>query len=154
MKGPKNEHTVNRANQAVSLMQSGFNCTQAVLCTFADVFDLDRETALRLSTGFGIGMGGLGDTCGAVTGAFMVLGLKYGSPDPGDRQATRKTYKQVRQFAKRFKARHESVMCRELVGLSKTAKGAYAAEEQFSTRCPKMVQTAVEILEEMLGEES
>jgi C_GCAxxG_C_C family probable redox protein len=133
-------------------MESGFNCTQAVLSTYADVFGLDREAALKLSTGFGIGMGGMGDTCGAVTGAFMVLGLRYGASDPDDRQATRKTYQQVRSFAAKFKARHASILCRELVDLGKTAKGAYAAEEQFSTRCPKMVQTAVDILEEMLGE--
>jgi C_GCAxxG_C_C family probable redox protein len=133
-------------------MQSSFNCTQAVLATYAAAFGLDREAALKLSTGFGIGMGGMGDTCGAVTGAFMVLGLRHGSTDPDDRQATRKTYQQVRSFAAKFKARHASILCRELVDLGKTAKGAYAAEEQFSTRCPKMVQTAVEILEEMLGD--
>jgi hypothetical protein len=57
------DKTVDRADQAVSLMQSGFNCTQAVLSTYADMFDLDRDAALRLSTGFGVGMGGLARSC-------------------------------------------------------------------------------------------
>lgn len=144
---------MDRATHAVSLMQSGFNCTQAVLSTYADVFGLDRETALRLSTGFGVGMGGLGDTCGAVTGAFMVLGLRYGSTEPDDRQATRKTYQQVRKFAKRFKARHKSTLCRDLVDLRKSPVSVVTRRKQFSTHCPKMVQTAVKILEEMVGDE-
>lgn len=148
------DRIVDRVKQAVSLMRSGFNCTQAVLSTYADLFGLDRQTALRLSTGFGVGMGGLGDTCGAVTGAFMVLGLRYGATEPDDRQATRKTYQQVRKFAKRFKARHESILCRDLVDLGKSPVSVVARRKQFSTHCPKMVQTAVEILEEMLGDKS
>ncbi|MBC8867932.1 MAG: C_GCAxxG_C_C family protein, partial [Planctomycetes bacterium] len=64
------------------------------------------------------------------------------------------TYQQVRKFAKRFKARHESILCRDLVDLGKSPVSVVARRKQFSTHCPKMVQTAVEILEEMLGDKS
>ena len=75
---------MSRVEQAVSCFKGGFNCSQAVLSTYAQDFGLDREAALKLAAGFGGGMGRMAGTCGAVTGAFMVLGLKHGPTEAGD----------------------------------------------------------------------
>ena len=75
-----------RIEEAVSCLKQGFSCSQAIVAAFAPSLGLDRDTALKIASGFGSGMGRLAETCGAVTGAFMILGLKLGSPTT-DRQA-------------------------------------------------------------------
>ncbi len=113
---------------------------------------LDRHAALKVASGFGGGMGRLAETCGAVTGAFMVLGLKHGSPTT-DQQAKEAVYARVREFAKRFKACHGSLLCRDLLGcdLSTLEGSALAQERKLSaTVCPRYIQTAAEILKDML----
>src|SRR5271157_2593387 len=106
----------NATETAVACFKQGFSCSQAILSTFGEQFGLDQKTALKLAAGFGGGMGRMAGTCGAVTGAFMVLGLKYGAVSPDDRQAKELTYERVRMFAARFKERNGSLECRELLG--------------------------------------
>src|SRR5512137_2490461 len=101
-----------RIEEAVALFKQGSSCSQAVVAAFAPSLGLDRDTALRLASGFGGGMGRLAETCGAVTGAFMVLGLKYGAATT-DKQAKETIYALVRDFAQRFKAVHGSILCRD-----------------------------------------
>lgn len=144
---------MNQIETAVSCFKQGFSCSQAILSTFGEQFGLDRETALKLAAGFGGGMGRMAGTCGAVTGAFMVLGLKYGTVSPEDKQAKELTYKKVREFAVRFKEQNGSVECRELLGCEiSTSEGLQIVKkkELISTLCPKFVRDAAEILEEML----
>lgn len=97
----------------------------------------------------------MAQTCGAVTGAFMVIGLKYGNADAHDKQAKEETYGLVREFARRFEERNGSIMCRDLLGcdISKP-EGLNAAKENgvFTSVCPDMLRDATEILEEMLSE--
>jgi len=117
------------------------------------VFGVDIETALKIAAGFGAGMGRMGGTCGVLTGAFMVIGLKYGKTKAEDDQAKEKTYELVREFAKRFKSRNGTIVCNELLGCDLgTPEGMKLAKEKgaIGTLCPKFVQDAVEILEEML----
>jgi len=71
---------MSRVEEAVSCFADGFSCSQSIVSTYGTEFGVDREKALKISTGFGGGMGRLGGTCGAVTGAIMVIGLKYGIP--------------------------------------------------------------------------
>jgi C_GCAxxG_C_C family probable redox protein len=100
-------------------------------------------------------MGRLGETCGVVTAAFMVLGLKFGSPTT-DKQAKETIYAVVREFAARFKAIHGSLLCRDLLGCDlNTLEGLALAQEKklFSTVCPPYVETAATILEEMLHDQ-
>jgi len=95
----------------------------------------------------------LAETCGAVTGAFMVLGLTFGSA-ASDREAKEAVYTRVREFAERFKARHGSLLCRDLLGCDlNTPEGLALAQEKklSSTVCPPYVETAAKILEEMTG---
>jgi C_GCAxxG_C_C family probable redox protein len=133
--------------------EQGFNCAQSVCAAYAEHFGLDREIALRVSAGFGGGMGRLAGTCGAVSGAFMIIGLKYGAVQADDKESKENAYAQVREFAQRFTKRHGSLLCKELLGCDISTPEGYqrAKEEQlFTTRCPQLVQDAAEILEAMM----
>ena len=144
-----------KIEKAVERFNNGFNCSQAVFASYSERFGLDCERAFKVATGFGGGMR-MGETCGAVTGSFMVLGLKYGNTTAQNQQAKEKTYEKIEEFTTRFKARNGSVMCRELLGCDiSTPEGRKKAQDNglFSTICPEMVKNAAEILEEMLAED-
>ncbi|MHC4124087.1 MAG: C-GCAxxG-C-C family protein [Planctomycetota bacterium] len=146
---------MNRVEQAVERFKKGFNCSQAVLGSYCEQFGLNCETAFKVATGFGGGMR-MADTCGAVTGAFMALGLKYGSITAEDKAAKAKAYEKVIEYTSRFKARNSSVICKELLGCDiSTPEGMKKAQQEglFGSVCPKMVRDAAEILEEILAEE-
>ena len=143
---------MNRVETAVSLFDGGFLCSQALLSTYGKHFGVEEELAERIATGFGAGMGRLANTCGAVTGAIMLLGLKYGGRGD-DLEAREATYQRVREFVTRFKARNSSVMCRELLDCDiSSPQGLELAKEKelFATVCPKLVRDAAEILDELL----
>lgn len=143
-----------KSEQAVERFRNGFNCSQAVLGSYSEQFGLECEKAFKVATGFGGGMR-MGGTCGAVSGAFMALGLKYGNSTAEDKEAKANTYKKVEEYTKRFKTRNGYVTCPELLGCDVTTpEGMKEAREKnlFSSICPKIVQDAVEILEEMLTE--
>ncbi len=147
--------TTSRVERAVARFEEGFNCSQAVLSACAPVLGLEADLALKVAGGFGGGMGRLGGTCGAVTGALMALGLRYASAEAGDKAAKEKTYEVVREFTRRFAARHGSTLCRDLLGCDiSTPQGRQLAHDNglFTTRCPQLVRTAAEILESMLSE--
>ena len=140
-----------KVEAAVGCFREGFNCSQAILSTYGGEFGLERETALKAAAVFGGGMGGLGEVCGAVTGALAVLGLKYGYTDAKDKEAKAKTYARVRDFAGRFRARHGALCCRELLGCDlTTAEGMAMARAKglFTELCPRLVRTAAEMLED------
>ena len=124
-----------------------------MLSSFGEEFGLDRELGLKVAGAFGGGMARMGETCGAVTGALMVIGLKYGKTKAGDEGAREKTYESVGEFMKRFKSRHGSLLCRELLGydLSNPEERTTASEKGlFTTLCPQFVKDTAEILEEIL----
>ena len=138
---------------AVSRFKDGFSCSQAVFSAYATQFGLNRETALKIAGTFGGGMGHMGETCGAVTGAFMVIGLIYGRTIAGDRQSQEKTDSLVHEFVDRFKSRNGSIVCRELLGYDlSTPEGAkiYKEKKFPDTVCTKFVQDAAEIIEQIL----
>ncbi len=98
-------------------------------------------------------MGRMGETCGAVTGAFMVIGLRYGNVRAEDSQIKEKAYSLVREFVDQFQSRNETIGCRELLGCElSTPEGRELAREKnlFATICPKLVQDAAEIVEQIL----
>ena len=139
--------------RALACFKEGFSCSQAVLSTYGPELGLDRERALRVSGAFGGGMGRMGETCGAVTGALMAIGLKYGKTRAEDNQTRDKAYSLVREFVDRFKSRNGSIVCRELLGCDVTTlEGRRLAEERklVATLCPKFVQDACEITEQIL----
>ncbi|MDD2890692.1 MAG: C-GCAxxG-C-C family protein [bacterium] len=146
------------SDKAALSFKKGFNCAQSVLSAFSDEFGLDKKTSLKISCAFGGGMGRMQETCGAVTAAFMVIGLKYGRYTLEDKDSKELTYKLARDFAKEFKKLHKSISCRELLGCDITTKKGLekANEKNAFSKCDKFVKDAGEILEKMLkkkGEE-
>lgn len=142
-----------RIECAVSRFKEGFSCSQALLSTYGTQFGLNRKIALKVSGAFGGGLGCMGETCGAVIGAFMVIGLKYGKANIEDSAAEEKTYSIVNEFVRRFKLRNGSIICRELLccDISTSAGMTFAEEmELFTTICPRLVRDAAEIIEEIL----
>jgi C_GCAxxG_C_C family probable redox protein len=136
---------------ARTYFDQGFSCSQAVSAAFAAEFGLDAATMLRVASTFGGGIARSGDTCGAISGALMVLGLKYGATQP-DPAAKERAYEHGREFIARFRARNGAVDCRDLLGHDfATPEGRAAIKETkiIRTICPALVASAVEILEEM-----
>ncbi len=144
---------MNRSDLAVSCFREGFSCSQAVLSAFAPDLGLDRETALRVAGAFGGGMARMGETCGAVTGALMVIGLKHGQIRPDDKQAKEKTYAAAKTFAEQFVTQNGALRCCELLGCNiGTTEGMQLARDKglFISLCPKLVSSAAEIVEQLL----
>ncbi len=143
---------MSRVEEAVNSFCRGAACSQAIVGTYGSSLGLPREQGIKLSSGFAGGMR-LGQTCGAVTGAFMVLGLKHAGPNCDQRDSRENVYTAIREFTARFQQRHHSVVCKELLGCDiSTPEGAQRAlkEGLYRTICPKLVEAAAEILEEML----
>ncbi len=145
---------MSRAEEAFSLFRRGqSNCSQTILSTYSETLGLDRRLALSVAAGFGAGMGRMGEVCGAVTGAFMVIGLHSSMKEPDGRKAIELSYRYIQDFARKFKLRHQSIKCRELTGydLSDPEQRATAREKGiFITLCPGFVKDAAELLEELL----
>ncbi|MGD9346555.1 MAG: C-GCAxxG-C-C family protein [Candidatus Aminicenantes bacterium] len=145
---------MDRVQKALTCFKEGFSCSQAVLSAFCEPLGLDLFTALKISQSFGGGMAYMGETCGAVTGAFMVIGLKHGRIRTNDDAAKEKTYELVQEFVQRFRTKHGSILCRELLeyDLSREDEFKEAQEKKlFDELCPKLVQTAAEILEGLIS---
>ena len=143
-----------RADDAVDCFDRGFNCAQAVLSAFCEQFGMSKEQAFKASCAFGAGMGRTSCTCGAVSGACMAIGLKYGMYKEGDAAAKEKTYALTQEFTRRFKARNGSVLCTELLGCNLgTPEGMKAMKEQnlHKTMCTKLVRDAAEIVSDFLS---
>jgi C_GCAxxG_C_C family probable redox protein len=140
-------HTEN----ALGLFAEGANCAQAVLAAFNDQTGLEQDKAIRIAGSFGGGMK-QALTCGAVTGALMVLGMKYGSPDHTDMKEKARITAITRGFATHFIARHGTVSCRDLLGLDISTKEGHdeaVAKGLFKSQCTQFISSAVAILEEM-----
>ncbi len=146
---------MDKNEEAVTSFCDGFLCSQAVLSAYCEEEGLERELALKLATGLGGGMGRTAHTCGAVTGAILVIGLKKGPVEVNDVASKEETYYLVREFLNEFQERHGSVECRALLGCDiGTPEGYRRAVDEglFRKICPGLVGGAVEILERMKKE--
>lgn len=145
----------NNPEVAVTLFKEGYNCSQAVIGTYCCELGMDMETALRLTSSFGGGIGRLREVCGAASSMFMVAGLKYGYIDPKDRALKEKHYELVQKLAQRFKEKNGSIVCRELLGLDNhhdQPKPEERTEAYYKKRpCVEMVKSAAEIIDEVMG---
>ena len=147
------DKAVSKVELAAATFGEGFNCSQAVLSAFAPDLGLDRETALRVAGAFGAGIARMGQTCGAISGALMVLGFKYGQVEGADKQAKERMYALARAFMARFEARNGSILCRELLGYDiGSPEGMQLIKEKglFTSLCPRLDSNAVEIVEQLL----
>lgn len=143
-----------KKEEVLKQFDKGYDCAQVVFGYWAEKLGLDVETAYKVSSGFGAGMY-QGETCGAIIGAYMALGLKYGHcnmGEEGDAQRVESIIKNV-QFRQNFLNKYKSTMCRELLEADmSTEEGAkYIREKQLmNTFCPQLVADVVDILEEIM----
>ena len=144
--------------RAGELFLEGYNCAQSVFTAFCHRFDMDEETAKRVSAGLGGGVGRMREVCGAVSGAAMVIGSLVAPVKGDDKESKAKNYELVREFSERFKERHGgTVICREMLKLSipmeKTAMPENRTAEYYKNRpCLKAVEDAAEILKKIIEE--
>lgn len=137
---------------AVGLFRDGCACSQAILGAYGPRFGLGQGEALRVAAGFAGGMR-LAETCGAVTGAFMVFGLAHCGDDCRQAAGRKTAYAAVTSFAQEFGSRHGSLACKELLGCDiSTPEGARSAQERglFRTKCVELVRDAAELVEGLL----
>jgi C_GCAxxG_C_C family probable redox protein len=145
----------NRIEEVVKTHAEGFSCAQALMAVYGPELGIDRETALKVAGGFGGGMGRMAGTCGAVTGAFMVIGLVHSMTKKGDLQQKERSYEVIRKFAEKFRERNRTLVCRELMGVDVSTPEGFAESKSKNiarTVCPKFVRDAAEILEELLAD--
>ena len=142
------------AREAGRLFMEGYNCAQSVFLAFCEYYDMDFETAARISSSFGGGMGRLREVCGAVSGMSLIAGFLAPCPDPAVRQAKAATYALVQEFAERFRAENGAIVCRELLGLACRKEEPVPAErtaEYYKKRpCVELVACAARIVGEYL----
>jgi C_GCAxxG_C_C family probable redox protein len=139
-----------KSDDALESFKNGFICSSAVFSAFSDELGLDTRTAKKIACGFGAGISKTGNICGAVSGAIMVIGLKYGKTKAGDNAATEKTRALVRQFIHEFTKKNGSVSCTELLGYNLSNGNDYEkarGKKLFVTKCPELVRDAADILE-------
>lgn len=144
-----------KARKAKEYFMQGYNCSQSVVAAWCGEIGLDIETALKISSCFGGGMGRMREVCGAFSGALMVLGMKYGNIVGGDAKAKGENYAMVQRYAERFKEENgfDSIICRELLGITGASKPAPAArtQEYYKKRpCPELVAMASGLLGEFM----
>lgn len=146
-----------RKQQAIDNFMAGYNCSQSVFAAYADLFGIDRDTALKISSSFGAGMGRMREVCGTVSAMFMVAGMVTGCTTAGDVMGKKANYDVVQHLAEVYKERYGSIICRDLLGLKKDA--AYTetmpderTREYYKKRpCVRQVAGACDIIEEYLN---
>jgi len=145
-----------RSATAVERFLLGYNCAQSVLYSFCDDLAFDKELALKLATGLGAGIAGRQETCGAVTGGILVIGLKQGQGEDDDKAVAYAAYAKVRELIRRFEAKHGSSLCRQLLNGCdfNTPEGRRQFDENdlLNTICKTCVETVVEELEAILAD--
>ncbi len=128
-------------SRAVAYFKEGFNCSQAVVLAYADLYDLSPEVAAKVSASFGGGIGRLRETCGAACGMFVLAGLEKGTDDAADAQAKLANYKFVQELAAEFKERNGALACAELLELRKNG-------DVKNRTCAQVVEEAARIIGE------
>lgn len=125
-----------KIEQVIENFNRGFNCAQVIFSAYAEQLGLDISKATKISCGFGGGIGGTKQLCGAITGAYMVIGLKHGNSDAEDQESKKKTYDLINEFTSKFAAKNNSTLCEKLKGDDRSV-------------CVKYLKDAIEILEEL-----
>lgn len=145
---------MDKREKAMNLFKEGYNCSQSVLGAFCEELGMDFDTAMRLASSFGGGMGRMREVCGAVSGMLMVLGLKCGYSDPKAFEEKTEHYKRVQECAEKFREKNGSIVCRELLGLDlkKNEVDSYVPEARtrsyYKKRpCAEIIGCAAEILQ-------
>ena len=145
---------MSRADRAEALFREGYNCSQTVVATFADVLGMSVEDAAMMSSGLGAGVGKMREVCGAVSGMALVASQLKGYSDPKEREGKIALYKLIQDMCHEFEETMDSIVCRDLLGIKKgedLAEPAVRTEEYYQQRpCVKACRCAAEIVERYL----
>jgi C_GCAxxG_C_C family probable redox protein len=143
-----------KSEVATEKFLSGYNCAQSVIYAYAPELGLDNDAALKVATGLGAGMGRRGEVCGAVTGAILVLGLKFGRGEDQDRSATEQTYQKTLKLMAQFESKHGSCLCRVLLEgcdlRSPQGQQYFKEHDLLHKTCAGCVRSAAEALSELI----
>jgi len=145
---------MDHAQKAEALFKEGYNCAQAVLGAFSEELGLPLDTAMKLSSSFGGGIGRMREVCGACSGMFMAAGLLYGYATPETGAPKMELYERIRELADRFKKENGSIICRELLEGATVGGTPEARTEAYYQKrpCAEYVRIAAGILEEYVKE--
>ena len=145
-----------RKEKAMQSFLEGYNCSQCMMLAFEDYLTIDIDTALKIASPFGGGMGRLREVCGSVSGMFMVLGFIKGYQTPGDYEGKKELYEHIQELARRYEEANGSIICRDLLGLDVKKDDAAPekrTEEYYKKRpCAEKIGSAAEILGVYLNE--
>ena len=142
---------MNRQDMAAECFNSGFNCAQAVFSVFCEKYGIEKETALKISSGLGGGFR-MGEVCGAASGAVLTAGLKHGHFITGDIESKTNCYAKTEEIMGKFKELQGSFICRDILGFDiSDVEGMRIAKEKnlFKTKCTEIVRDTVKFLEEL-----
>ena len=142
-----------RADKAVSLFKSGYNCSQSVVLAYCDLLNIDARQAAQMACGLGAGLGRMREVCGAVSGMALLAGCKHSGAEP-DPVAKKKTYEAVQAMSEEFRKKNGSIICRQLLGLEKAEHDPTPSErnvEYYKKRpCSEYVADAAKLVESYL----
>ncbi len=133
---------MNKKELAIAKHDMKFNCAQAVACAFAKEIGVDEKILFTAAEGFGLGMGGMEGTCGALSGAIMLAGFKNSDGNTTNPGTKAETYKLSKEMVNKFKEKCGSTVCKELKGVE---TGTVLCS------CPDCICKGVEVVQEVLG---
>ena len=142
-----------KEEKAIRTFKSGLNCAQAILTAYSDELNFDNSLALSVSCGFGGGMGRLQETCGAVTGSFMVLGIYNCNKFPENKERKEETYSMIQKFSEKFRSLNGTTDCKSLLKCNlRTEQGQLFAKENnlFETVCEKCIADSIRIIDQLI----
>lgn len=143
-----------KGDRAYDLFKQGYNCAQAVFGAFCEELGMDFDTAVRLASGFGGGIGRMREVCGTFTGMTMAASLIYGYSDPLATDTKTELYEKIRALGDRFREENGSIICRELLGLQQAEKSAVPearTSEYYKKRpCAELCRYAADLLDEFI----
>lgn len=147
----------NRADKAEELFRRGYNCSQSVFASFADIAGMSEEQAAMMASPFGAGFGKMREVCGAVSGMTLLAGILKGYSDPEDYEAKKALYALIQKMCREFEEKEGTLICRELLGLKKgedAPEPSVRTEEYYRSRpCIGACRVAAEIAEKYLLED-
>ena len=144
-----------KSEEAAEVYRAGFNCAQSVFIPFAKAGGLGEAEAARIAAPFGAGLGRTQETCGAVTGALMALGLEYGFTKPDDQAGKDRALARTKAFLGRFKGELGALRCKEFLGCDLNTEEGQAYHKERNQRdliCMNCVRTAASLVEAMKKE--
>jgi C_GCAxxG_C_C family probable redox protein len=139
---------------AIQAFRTGYNCAQSVLAAYAEKSNIDQKMAMDISAGFGGGMAQMQETCGAVTGAYMAIGLFSGEKSKDNFNIKKNSIALMQQFTEQFKAKHGTISCKALINCDlNTEEGKQHLKEHnlYEKVCEKCIADAVEIIDQLFG---